>query len=82
MNFIFTCPNTQELFHSEQFDVVDNQGVVIDSAGNKVLDAKVQLTSPCPPCGERHIFKAGRFIMPLYKSRGEERKGRKADGLH
>ncbi len=64
MNFSFVCPCRNEIFETDAFTILDNQGVVTDAAGNKTLDAKVALDHPCPLCGERHIYRAEELVCP------------------
>lgn len=65
MKFIFVCPNQNRVFESEDFSVLENRGVMVDSAGNKTLDAKVALNRPCPFCGEKHVYRAGELSCPF-----------------
>ncbi|MFZ0242833.1 MAG: hypothetical protein WAL90_14410 [Desulfobacterales bacterium] len=53
------------MFESADFRIVDNRGVITDNAGNKVLDAKVTLTAPCPLCGRRHVYQAAELPCPF-----------------
>jgi len=52
-------------FESADFKVTENQGVISDSSGNKTLDAKVELTEPCPFCGEKHFYLASELPCPF-----------------
>jgi hypothetical protein len=70
MKFIFVCPVKQEAFETEAFEIIENQGVITDDAGNKTLDATVKLSSPCPFCGENHVFHASEMVCPLSGSKG------------
>ena len=65
MDFIFVCPQTQKTFTTAAFDIIENRGVISDADGNKILDAKVRLTGPCPYCGNRHIFEANTLLCPF-----------------
>jgi hypothetical protein len=65
MIFTFTCPKTNGHFSAEKFEIIDNQGVRTDKAGNKTLDAKVKLSDPCPLCGDRHVFHASELACPF-----------------
>lgn len=65
VNFIFVCPNTNKVFESSDFKIVDNRGIVMDEAGNKNLDAKVALNEPCPFCGQKHIYRASELSCPF-----------------
>ena len=64
-NFIFVCPEKNEVFESSDFNIVDNWGVVADEAGNKTLDAKVALNAPCPLCGQKHVYHASELSCPF-----------------
>ena len=65
MEFIFVCPETNQVFDSEDFKIIDNNGVKTDDFGNKYLDAKVELLSPCPCCGKIHVFHARDLACPF-----------------
>lgn len=65
MAFIFVCPQTNQIFNSGNFDIIDNRGVKTDAAGNKTLDARVALTGPCPFCGGRHVYHASELSCPF-----------------
>ncbi len=43
MEFIFFCVKRNMTFKSADFNVTENKGIIIDSSGNKTLDAKVEL---------------------------------------
>jgi len=65
MKFIFVCPETKQMFESDDFEIVENKGISVDAAGNKTLDAKIQLSEPCPFCKEKHIFHANELVCPF-----------------
>ncbi len=67
MKFVFVCPEKQETFEmeTEDFKVVENKGVAEDEGGTKRMDAKVELTSPCPQCGKSHIFDVNELTCPF-----------------
>ena len=65
MNFTFVCPKTNRSFNSKQFVIIENHGVKIDNGGNKILDATIELTLPCPYCGQKHLFHASEITCPL-----------------
>jgi hypothetical protein len=65
MEFIFTCPQTNGTFHSANFKITQNQGVQLDAAGHKTLDAKVVLIDPCPFCGGIHTYHASELACPF-----------------
>jgi len=65
MKFIFTCPERNAAFETDDFDVVDNRGVRTDAEGNRILDARVVLNAPCPLCGQRHAYHASALSCPF-----------------
>ena len=66
MKFIFVCPNQNKVFESENFRILENRGIISDKAGNKTLDAKVELQEPCPFCGEKHVYHAIELSCPFH----------------
>ena len=70
MEFIFVCPKRNMTFERADFKVTENQGVICDSAGNKTLDAKVELNEPCPFCGEKHVYLASELSCPFEIPKG------------
>lgn len=65
VNFIFVCPNKNEIFESSNFNIMDNLGITTDEAGNKTLNAKVALNEPCPFCGGKHVYHASELTCPF-----------------
>ncbi len=65
MKFVFVCPEQNEIFEADDFEMIENRGIVTDKAGNKALDAKIALFSPCPFCGKRHIFHVSEMMCPF-----------------
>jgi hypothetical protein len=65
MDFVFTCPETGRPFNTGRFDIIDNHGVQTDNAGNKTLNARVKLLSPCPFCGGLHVYHASELSCPF-----------------
>jgi len=65
MEFMFVCPIHNRVFESAAFTIFDNRGVVVDETGNRTLDAKVALSTPCPFCGEKHVYHAGELSCPF-----------------
>jgi predicted RNA-binding Zn-ribbon protein involved in translation (DUF1610 family) len=61
----FICPKTGQPFVTDQYDIRDNQGVVIDGQGNKTLEATVIPDTTCPLCGERHLYRAADLPCPF-----------------
>lgn len=54
MKFVFVCPEKNRLVESAESKIVDKRGDMIDTAGDRVLEATVALDDPCPFCGRRH----------------------------
>lgn len=65
MDFVFICPEKNDVFYSNNFKIIDNKGVKTDADGNKFLDAKVVLTEPCPFCGKKHVYHANELSCPF-----------------
>lgn len=65
MKLIFVCPQHQAAFESADYRIAENNGVVTGPDGQKMLDAKVALTTPCPFCGEKHVFHASTLPCPF-----------------
>jgi hypothetical protein len=65
MKFIFVCPTRHMTFESADFKITQNRGVIIDSSGNKTLDATVELNESCPFCGEQHVYPASGLPCPF-----------------
>ena len=72
LKFIFVCPAQKRVFESADFRVLENRGVILDEAGNKVLDAKVRLNNPCPFCGRKHVYHANELPCPFGTSENEQ----------
>jgi hypothetical protein len=65
MRLIFTCPEKNKVFESEDFEIIDNRGVTTDNQGNRILDARVALKNPCPLCGQEHVFHVSELACPF-----------------
>jgi hypothetical protein len=65
MKLVFVCPDQNKVFESDHYRVVENKGVICDAAGQRSLDAKVALDSPCPFCGKRHVYHASELSCPF-----------------
>ena len=65
MKFVFVCPENNKAFETDSFNVIEDKGVKIDDSGNKVWDAKVELTLACPYCGRRHVFDVSELPCPF-----------------
>lgn len=65
MEFVFVFPESKKTFNSNQFTLQENKGVKTDTEGNRILDAKVVLTAPCPFCGRKHVYKATDLSCPF-----------------
>ncbi|MDY6951733.1 MAG: hypothetical protein SWE60_09485 [Thermodesulfobacteriota bacterium] len=65
MKFIFFCPEKHQTFETNGFRITDEKGVKTDASGNKIWDAKVELTVACPFCGKRHVYPASKVACPF-----------------
>ncbi len=65
MQLVFVCPQTGQSFNSKNYAILDNQGVAFDENGRKTLNARVQMTEPCPFCGRIHVYQADELACPL-----------------
>ena len=65
MKLIFVCPNENKAFESADYRIVENKGAITDMVGNKTLDAKVVLNSPCPYCCQKHIYHVSELSCPF-----------------
>ena len=65
MKFIFICSTQNQVFASANFSILESRGVIVDQAGNKMLDAKVALNEPCPFCGQKHVYHASELSCPF-----------------
>ncbi|QTA82273.1 Uncharacterized protein dnl_46460 [Desulfonema limicola] len=65
MKFIFSCPVKGQIFETDKFSIIENNGIITDNQGTRQLDAKIRLTSPCILCGEYHIYKACEMLCPF-----------------
>jgi len=65
MNLFFTCPIKKEKFSSEAYSLQQGHRIVEDKNGEKALQGTVSLTSPCPLCGEQHLFEVEDVLCPL-----------------
>jgi hypothetical protein len=77
MEFIFICPKRNMTFESADFKITENRGVISDSFGNKILDAKVELNQPCPSCGEKHVYLASELPCPFEIPRSSSGTGKR-----
>lgn len=65
MEFIFICTKRNMTFESADFNITENRGVISDSSGNKILDAKIELNESCPFCEEKHVYLASELSCPF-----------------
>ena len=65
MKFIFVCPENNNVFESNEFKIIEDNGVKVDETGNKIWDAQVELVSSCPFCGKTHIFHVNELACPF-----------------
>lgn len=71
MKLVFTCESSRQVFQSDGYRIVENRGITVDAAGRKRLDMQVQLSTPCPFCGELHIYPADELPCPLAGTRDD-----------
>ena len=72
MNLLFTCPHTGRPFTSDQYRITGNRGVHTGPDGQRVLEAQVELTRPCPWCGQLHVYQAADLPCPVSDRLGDE----------
>lgn len=65
MKFIFICPEKGRLFDSDDFRIIEDNGVSVDERGNRKWDAKIEILAPCPFCGKMHIFDVNELACPF-----------------
>ncbi len=65
MQFTFVCPHKNKVFETMDFQILENKGVITDTHGNKILDARVALNQACPYCGEKHVYHASELVCPF-----------------
>jgi len=65
MKMIFACPEKNDIFQTQYFSIIHNKGIQIDDKGNKSLDARVKLDTPCPLCGQYHEYHANEIMCPF-----------------
>jgi len=65
MKLVFVCPENNKAFESGDFTVIEDNGIKIGETGNKVWDAKVELTSSCPFCSRKHVFRVSELPCPF-----------------
>lgn len=65
MVFIFHCPESSNIFETDDFYLADNHGIGIDIHGKKVLLATVVLNVPCPYCQKIHRYRAEDLACPF-----------------
>ncbi len=71
MKFLFVCPEKDRSFETDDFRIIENRGAAEDEKGEKYLDAKAELFSPCPFCGKFHIFHVRELACPFSPKEGE-----------
>jgi hypothetical protein len=65
MTFSFFCPERHQTFETDAYRIIEEKGVTTDGSGNKIWDAKVELTGPCPFCGKAHCYAASEIACPF-----------------
>lgn len=73
MKVMFACPENHQVFKTNDFELIEHHGIKLDDAGDRYLDARVAMTSPCPFCGKMHIFHASELICPFSSSNESQR---------
>ncbi len=64
MELYFICPRKGVLFASDGYRLGENHGVREKADGGRVLQGEVALTTLCPHCGEKHIYRVDEVICP------------------
>lgn len=72
MTLLFACPASGRTFTSDRYRIVNNQGVRTRPDGRRVLEAQVELTHPCPCCGQLHVYRAADLPCPISGRLGDE----------
>ncbi len=65
MKLIFTCPETHNVFESDAFRIIGDEGVRVDPSGERFWEAQVELMAPCPLCGRTHVSAARDLACPF-----------------
>ena len=65
---IFVCPEKGATFCSNNFKIVENNGIKTDAKGKKTLDAKVAVEESCPFCGKQHVYHVSEIPCPFHGS--------------
>lgn len=65
MKLVFVCPENNKAFETDDFKVIEDKGIKIGETGDKIWDAKVELTLACPFCGGKHVFDASELPCPF-----------------
>jgi hypothetical protein len=64
MKLLFLCPENHKAFETDQFNIVEDKGIKITETGQRVWDAKVELTAACPFCGKTHTYQVSEVPCP------------------
>jgi hypothetical protein len=65
MKFIFFCSEKRQTFETDAFRIIEDKGVKTDESGNKIWNAKIELTVACPFCQKRHVYAASDIACPF-----------------
>ncbi|MFH0782309.1 MAG: hypothetical protein V2B20_10215 [Pseudomonadota bacterium] len=65
MKLHFQCPQTGKIFSTDGYSLTDNRGVILNSQGEKILQAMVEVSQPCPHCQEFHRYRVEDLACPL-----------------
>ncbi len=65
MKLVFVCPENNNAFETDDFEVIEDKGIKTGESGEKIWDAKVELSSACPFCGKIHVYHASELPCPF-----------------
>ena len=71
MKLYFTCPEKNGVFSSDNYSLGQDYRIIQMEKGGRSLEGMVALNSPCPLCGQEHIFSVKDVICPLDKEKNE-----------
>jgi hypothetical protein len=65
MKLYFTCPETKEVFGSDHYALLENHSIVHTGERERSLQGMVTLTTGCPICGQKHLYKVEDIVCSL-----------------
>ncbi len=71
MRLYFNCPVKNEIFSSTDFSLEKDYAVMANTEGGRELQGNVCLNSPCPLCGEKHIYEVKDVMCGLQGGKNE-----------